>query len=185
MNQDKPAPTGRFVEFGRDEIIVSKTDLKGRITYANSVFMRVAGYDESRLHGVAHSIVRHPAMPRCVYKLLWDTVQAGDEFFGYVLNLTSKGDGYWVFAHVTPSYDASGHCVGYHSNRRQPHPDAVEKATRLYAELLAEEKKHAGRDAGMAASTALLTRRLSERGQDYSQFVFSLSASTNLESGLK
>jgi len=182
MNASKAAPTGRFVEFGRDEIIVSKTDLKGRITYANGVFMKVAGYVEAELVGQPHSLVRHPQMPRCVFKLLWETVQAGREFFGYVLNLCKSGDGYWVFAHVTPSYDASGSIVGFHSNRRLPHADGVQAATRLYAELLAEEQRHSDRAAGLAASTALIQRKLGAAGLDYDQFVFTLSKHTRLES---
>ena len=62
-----------------DQIIVSKTDTKGRITYCNEIFMRIAGYKESELIGQPHNIVRHPAMPRCVFKLLWDTIDTGAE----------------------------------------------------------------------------------------------------------
>jgi PAS domain S-box-containing protein len=181
VNSSKPTPTGRLIDFGQDEIIVSKTDLRGRITYANSVFMDVSGYREDELFGVPHSIVRHPSMPRCVYKLLWQTIQGGEEFFGYVLNLARNGDGYWVFAHVTPTFDESGTITGYHSNRRLPHRDAVEAATRLYAELLAEEQRSGSREAGLDAGAALLKRKLATAGLDYSQFVFSLSKHTNLE----
>ncbi|MDP2359375.1 MAG: PAS domain-containing protein [bacterium] len=181
MSLDKPAPTGRFVTFPTDEIIVTKTDTRGRITYANALFVEVSGYAPQDLLGAAHSIVRHPAMPRCVFKLLWETVQAGEEFFGYVLNMNRQGDGYWVLAHVTPSYDAAGACVGYHSNRRSPHADGVEAATRLYRDLLAEEKGHSNPTAGLAAGMALLERTMAQRGQDYGQFAFSLSKQTSLD----
>ena len=91
--------------FDKDEIIVSKTDLKGRMTYCNDVFLRIAGYTEQELLGQPHSIIRHPDMPRCVFKLLWDTIGAGKEIFAYVINRAKNGDHYWVLAHVTPSRD--------------------------------------------------------------------------------
>jgi PAS domain S-box-containing protein len=182
MARPKIVPTGREVTFGEDEIIVSKTDLQGRITYANDVFQRVSSYTEEELIGAPHNLIRHPAMPRCVFKLLWDTIQGGEEIFAYVLNLAKTGDEYWVFAHVTPSYDGAGTHVGYHSNRRVPHPDALQKVAPLYARLLAEEKKHSPPNVGLDAATALLGRLLAENRLDYSQFVFSLSAETCLES---
>jgi len=81
------APTGMERRFEEDEIIVSKTDLKGRITYANQVFLRVAGYSEKEVLGQPHNLIRHPDMPRCVFKLLWDTLEAKREIFAYVLNM--------------------------------------------------------------------------------------------------
>jgi hypothetical protein len=75
------ANPSREVFFSDHEIIVSKTDLKGRITYANTTFCRIAGYTEAEVLGQAHSIVRHPDMPRAVFKVLWDTIAAGREIF--------------------------------------------------------------------------------------------------------
>ena len=69
-----PYVTGKEAFFGDDEIIVSKTDLKGHITYANDVFLKIAGYTEAEVLGRPHNLIRHPDMPRCVYKLLWDTI---------------------------------------------------------------------------------------------------------------
>lgn len=181
MHLRRPTLTGREITFGENELIVSKTDLQGKITYANDVFVRVSGYTEPELIGAPHSILRHPHMPRCVFKLLWDTIAADQEIFAYVLNLTKTGDEYWVFAHVTPSHDVSLAHVGYHSNRRVPHPDALATIKSIYAALLQEERKHSDRAASVAAGTALLTRTLTERNLDYSQFVFSLSASTCFE----
>ncbi|MFI5337031.1 MAG: PAS domain-containing protein [Opitutales bacterium] len=181
MSHFRPIPTGREIVFGDDEIIVSKTDLRGIITYANEVFMRVAGYTEGELLGQPHNLVRHPDMPRCVFKLLWDTIQHGQEIFAYVLNLNKQGDGYWVFAHVTPSYDPSGRMVGYHSNRRMPYADAMPKVRALYAALLAEEKRQANPKDAIQAGMALVQSQLSAAGADYAQFVFSLSEHTRLD----
>ena len=88
----KPTGVERF--FDDDDIIVSKTDLKGKITYANRVFSQVSGYTEPELIGQPHNLIRHPDMPRCVFKLLWDTVQDGREIFAYVVNLCKGGDHY-------------------------------------------------------------------------------------------
>jgi PAS domain S-box-containing protein len=101
-------PSGREIFFPASELIVSKTDLKGRLTYANRLFCRVAGYTEAELIGEQHSIVRHPDMPRSVFKLLWDTIEDRREIFAYVKNMAKNGDHYWVYAHVTPSFGADG-----------------------------------------------------------------------------
>ena len=124
-------PTGIENILGEDELIVSKTDLKGRITYANDVFIRMAKYPWKELVGAPHSLVRHPDMPRCVFKLLWDTLQAKREIFAYVVNLAGDGSHYWVFAHVTPTLDDDGNITGYHSNRRKPDRGPIDKISPL------------------------------------------------------
>ncbi len=176
----KPRPTGREVTFAEHEIIVSKTDLRGIITYANDIFLRVAGYDEGEVLGQPHNLIRHPDMPRCVFKLLWDTIKGGREIFAYVVNMAKSGDHYWVFAHVTPSYTLDGRHVGYHSNRRVPFPDALPKVKELYTSLRAEEARHADPGQGTDAALQLVTKLLAEKKMDYSQFVFSLSQHTQL-----
>jgi len=168
-------PTGRE-QFARDEIIVSKTDRKGIITYANRVFLRVAGYTEEEVLGQPHNMIRHPDMPRCVFQLLWDVVQDGREIFAYVVNLTKHGDHYWVLAHVTPTFDDRGEIVGYHSNRRVPTRAAVDAVTPIYAELKAIEDRHANRKEGIAAATAVLQQKLTTAGVSYDELVWSLEA---------
>lgn len=160
--------------FDQEEVIVSKTDLKGVITYANRVFQRVSGYTESELIGKPHNLIRHPEMPRCVFKLLWDMLAAREEVFAYVVNRSRNGDHYWVFAHVTPSLNAHGTVVGYHSNRRVPSRDAVKKAEALYAELLSIENSCADWRAGMDAAGQELLNRLASARMTYDEFVFGL-----------
>ena len=104
----RPEPTGKERTFSDDEIIVSKTDPKGRLTYVNDVFCKVGLYSEDELVGQPHSIVRHPDMPRSIFALLWERIRAGREIFAYVKNMAKNGDYYWVLAHVTPSYDGNG-----------------------------------------------------------------------------
>ncbi len=170
----RPQPTKTERTFGEDEIIVSKTDARGRILYANEVFCRVGLYEEHELVGQPHSIVRHPDMPRAVFHLLWQTISSGREIFAYVKNMAKNGDYYWVFAHVTPSYGRDGQIDGYHSNRRKPDAAALRQIETLYAQLLQEEGRHADRKQGMEASVKLLQGILAERGQSYEEFVFSL-----------
>lgn len=174
MTKFAQSPTSNARTFEKDEIIVSKTDTRGRITYANDVFRRVALYSEPEVLGQPHSIVRHPDMPRCVFKLLWDTIESRHEIFAYVKNMAKNGDYYWVFAHVTPSFDASNNIVGYHSNRRCPKPEAIAKIEPIYRQLLDEENRHQDRKRGMQAGAELLGKLLSENKVDYDQFVFSL-----------
>jgi len=174
MTKYSVQPTDVERTFGEDEIIVSKTDPKGKITYANHVFQRVALYSESELLGEPHSIVRHPDMPRCVFKLLRDTLQAGNEIFAYVKNMARNGDYYWVFAHVTPSFDANNNIIAYHSNRRLPEPSAIAKIEPIYKTLLEEENKHANQKDGMMAAFSTMVGLLEQQGVSYDEFVFSL-----------
>lgn len=174
MAQSRPVPTGRESPFSEDEIIVTKTDLKGRITYANDVFLRVSRFTSKEVVGQPHSIIRHPDMPRCIFKLLWDTLESRNEIFAYVVNLASNGDHYWVFAHVTPSYDGSGNVVGYHSMRRKPDPHQVEAVKPIYRELLEEERRPSSRKDGMLSAHDSLFRMLKTKGVGYDQFILAV-----------
>lgn len=175
MNKERVFLTGVERTFGDDEIIVSKTDTKGRITYANRVFQRVSGYNEAELLGRAHSIVRHPDMPRCVFKFLWDTIAAGQEVFAYVLNRARTGDHYWVFAHVTPTFDEHGRIIAYHSNRRSPDRKAIRAVEPLYRALLDVERPHTNPQAAWKASLPVLVSALQQKKLSYEEFVFTLA----------
>lgn len=168
------SPTGIERTFGEDEIIVSKTDIRGRITYANDVFLRVAKYDEDEVLGKPHNIIRHPDMPRAVFALLWETISSGDEIFAYVKNLASDGAHYWVHAHVTPSFSDDGSIVGYHSNRRLPEQAAVKVVDQLYHHLREEEVRCSDPVRALAASRELLERTLRNAKVSYDQFVWTI-----------
>ncbi len=174
MVKTRVAATGVERFFAEQELIVSKTDVKGRITYANRMFRGLAGYAEQELIGQPHNLIRHPDMPRCVFKLLWDTIGAGREIFAYVVNRSRNGDHYWVFAHVTPSFDGEGRIVGYHSNRRVPRRAAIEVVTPIYRQLLEIEEKSDDPKAGMAASLEAMVSLLKGKGIGYDQFIFSI-----------
>ena len=168
------APTGQERSFAPDELIVSKTDPRGVITYANDVFLRVSGYALPEVVGRPHNLIRHPDMPKAVFALLWETLAERREVFAYIDNLAADGAHYWVLAHVTPSYGPDGAVVGYHSNRRLPSPRAIARVRPLYERLLAEERRHPNGKAAVAASSRLLEQVIAERATSYEDLIWSI-----------
>lgn len=159
----------RELKFDNHEIIVSKTDTKGKITYGNDLFLKLSGYSEKELLGAPHSIIRHPDMPKIIFKSLWDTLHQGKEIYAYVMNKAKNGDFYWVFANVTPSYNHAGDVVGYYSVRRKPSQNALNIIKPLYAKLLSAE-----RGGGMNESGKLLEGLLTQNGGRYDKFILSI-----------
>jgi PAS domain S-box-containing protein len=175
MRATEIRPTGVERTFGENELIVSKTDPRGVITYANDVFLRVSALPEAEAVGSPHNLIRHPDMPRAVFKLLWDTLEQRREIFAYVLNLAADGAHYWVFAHVTPSYDRAGRLLGYHSNRRRPSQSSITTIRDVYGRLLVEERRHSRTPDAVAAGVAALSRMLDERGVTYDEMVWQIT----------
>jgi len=169
--KNKIQPTQKERMMRDNDFIVSKTDLKGRITYANKIFIEFSGYSQDELLNSQHNIIRHPDMPRAVFNLLWETLESGQEFNGYVKNMSKDGGFYWVFANVTPSYDNNKKLIGYYSVRRKPSVQAVAAVEPIYKEMLATEKNTGAKNA-IDASTQLLLEKL--QGVDYDQFALSI-----------
>jgi len=170
----RPQPTQQEKVLAEDDFIVSKTDLKGIITYGNRIFIKMSGYSERELLGAPHNILRHPDMPRVVFKLLWDTLQANREISAYVKNLAKDGSFYWVWANITPSFDPSGSPIGYFSVRRKPRPEAIQVIEPIYRALLEAERRAGDGQAGMKASMALLQQTLDQKGVGYAEFIFGI-----------
>ena len=166
-------PNGKEKVMRENDFIVSKTDTKGIITYGNRIFIEFSGYEENELIGTQHNIIRHPDMPRAVFKLLWDTITQGKEISAYVKNMAKDGSFYWVFANVTPDFDKQGNISGYFSVRRKPKTEAVKIVSGLYQAMLEAEQKAGARDA-IAASTKILVNLLAEKSISYDELVFSL-----------
>jgi len=170
-----PQVTGHEKTFDENDIIVSKTDLTGKLTYGNRTFYELAGLGEKDCLGQQHNIIRHPHMPRAVFELLWNTLKQEEEIFAYVVNRSADGSHYWVFAHVTPSRDASGNVVGYHSNRRVPNRKVLnEHIIPLYDNLLKTEQGAASPKDGLQASYKAVLDLLSENKLGFNEFMFSL-----------
>ena len=166
----KPSPTENELTFSEHELIVSKTDTKGRITYGNKLFMELAKYNETELIGAPHNIVRHPDMPKTIFWYLWDRIGSGKEIFAYVKNLSGDGSYYWVLANVTPSFDSSGQVIGYYSVRRKPDQKILkDKVVPLYGELLEAEK-----NGGLESGKKYMSELLNKRGVSYEEFIVSL-----------
>ncbi len=118
-----------------DDFLVSQTDEKGKILFANDDFCKVAGYTLEELIGKPHSIVRHKDMPKVAFKDLWDTAKSGKVWTGYVKNSTKDGGYYWVFATVYPMYDEVTKQKTYMSCRRKPSKQEIADAQALYKTL--------------------------------------------------
>lgn len=156
------------------DFIVSKTDTTGRITYANRIFMQICGYKESELLNVQHNLIRHPDMPRGVFKFMWDTLKAGDEFFGFAKNMCSDGGFYWVFANITPDYDRDGKLQGYYSVRRKPPQSAIEIITPVYQQMLQIERNSSKVDGPAKAIDYLVDVVKQSGAKSYNQLVLGL-----------
>lgn len=152
-----------------DAFLVSKTDTKGKITYCNIPFIRIVGAKVDELIGKPHNVVRHPDMPKVVFKILWEHIKNKREVFAYVKNKSFDGSYYWVFANVTASLDENGSVIGYYSVRRKPNPKALEIIIPLYKQLLDAEKS-----GGLDASSKLLDSILSSKKVDYDEFMNNL-----------
>lgn len=152
-----------------DSLITSKTDLSGKIIYGNDDFTHFSGYSEKEFLYKPHNLIRHPDMPRIAFKLLWDTIQGGGEFFAFVKNLNRYNQTYWVFANITPSYDLNGKIVGYYSVRRCPSKEGVKVLDSVYKQLIEAEKQ-----GGMESSYKLLKGILQEANMSYENLCISL-----------
>lgn len=165
---------GQEVFFDRNDLIVSKTDLDGRITYANHTFLEVSDYLEEDVLGKQHNVIRHKNMPRAIFESLWSTIKSGKEIFAYVVNSTKHGDHYWVMAHVTPSREGNS-IVGYHSTRRAPNPQTLRNTViPLYEKLSQIEKSNSSKKAGLQESVAALNAMLDEKNVSYDEFIADL-----------
>ncbi|MBN8445571.1 MAG: PAS domain S-box protein [Gammaproteobacteria bacterium] len=164
--------SGREISLDDDSFIVTKTDLRGNIIYANRVFMQITGYRESELLGKPQNIIRHPEMPKGVFRYLWQEIAAGRECFSYVNNRAKSGDNYWVFANISPVFDPNKKMIGYFSCRRKPKAQAVAAAKALYQQMLLIEQQNPG-DRGEKSMQWMLTHIQQEHGS-YEKFILGL-----------
>ncbi len=152
-------PTDVEKEVTNIDIIVSKSDETGDITYANPIFYKIAGYEKVELFGKPHSIIRHPDMPRIIFKYLWDNLEAGKDVKAFVKNLRKDGGFYWVLAFVRVAKNPDGSFRNYVSTRR-----GASKSARVVIEPLYKKLLEAEVDGGMEASGSLLGEFLKENG---------------------
>ena len=135
MNRPNPIDEEYVFEKG---LIISSTDLKGIITYANRKFCEIAGYAKNELIGKHHNIVRHPDMPKAAFQELWDTVHATKEWTGIIKNLRKDGKYYWVYSHISPVLSGK-EVIGYTAARRPASATEIEETIPIYKDLIAKE----------------------------------------------
>jgi len=135
MRLNTPITTTELI-LAEGKTIVSTTDLKGNIQYANPYFIEVSGFTEEELIGAPQNLVRHPDMPVEAFADLWSTIDAGMPWAGMVKNRCKNGDFYWVYANVTPVMQ-NGEPVGYMSVRTKPTREQIDAASSLYAQFKA------------------------------------------------
>ncbi|MRI83735.1 MAG: hypothetical protein C6I00_04870 [Nitratiruptor sp.] len=152
--------------FSIEELFFSITDPKGIILTGNDVFQRVAKMSKSEMIGKPHNIIRHPDIPRAIFKAVWDTIKAGKPFVGYVKNMAKDGSYYWVMAAIYPVMNEEGRIVKYISIRLKPTSKIFAIIPKFYQELLEYEYKH-----GMDQTLEYMLQRLKEMGFDnYEEF---------------
>jgi PAS domain S-box-containing protein len=161
------------ITFMPDELIVSKTDLKSNITYANRTFMKISNFSEEALLGKPHNMIRHPDMPKGVFYGLWKTLKTEHEFFGFVKNITAEGNYYWVFANITPDY-FNGEVVGFYSVRRKAPEHAIRTIETLYQKMLSIENNDKSANAGETSWSWMIKHLQETMGMNYEQAALSL-----------
>ena len=159
----------REITLDPSRTIISKTDPKGVIEYANDYFIEVSGYEEYELMGQPHSIIRHPDMPKVIFKLLWTYLKKGENIHALIKNRTKDGNFYWVITNFETRYNDEGEIIAYFAKRKAAPDFAVYQIEKLYKKLLAIEKAQ-----GMLVSERYLNGYLEERGLDYNQLVYQL-----------
>ena len=166
MNR-KIIPQDVEVAFEKDEMFFSTTDLKGIIFSGNDIFARTSKYSIEEMIGKPHNIVRHPDMPKVIFRLLWEYIQSNRPIVAYVKNMAKDGSYYWVMALVSPIYDKNGEKYRYISIRIKPESKYFDIAKNLYKELLKAEHID-----GVEESYKLLQERLKQLGfENYDQFM--------------
>lgn len=156
MRNNQPV-SQREVELQGDDFLVSRTDLKGRITYANPSFIHISGFRHDELIGAPHNLIRHPDMPPAAFANLWQTVEAGETWRGLVKNRCKNGDHYWVDASVTPIVE-NEQVVGYASVRVQASREAIAHAEQVYAGIREGRLKQVYLDKGRIRYKGLIQR---------------------------
>lgn len=166
----RPIPIDQEVEWDKNLTIMSKTDLFGTIEYANDIFTKVCGYEDYELMGQPHSIIRHPDMPKVVFKVLWENIKAGNQFHGIVKNLAKSGKYYWVITNFEYLRDDNGNIIKYIAKRKAV-PTAIIKnhIEPLYKKLLQIEEA-----SGIETSENYLIGFLEDVGLSYVDLVTKL-----------
>jgi len=165
--KQQPTPINHEIKLNPKRYIVSKTDASGIIEYGNDYFVEISGYSEAELIGQAHSIVRHPDMPKIVFKMMWDRIKQAKNIMAVVKNLAKDGSYYWVVTEFEPKVDPITNEIVSHTAFRKAAPrEAIEAMMPIYKKLLEIEES-----GGMKASEKYLRGYLEENKTTYDEFI--------------
>ena len=158
----RPVPMDKEVLFPGG-VMITETDPKGFITYANRRFCNMTGYSRRELVGAPHSLIRHPDMPKEIFASMWDTIKKGQIWRGYVKNIRKDGCYYWVLVYIQPKYDEENRVVGYIAGRKVARRDQVARMEELYAlcrsgQIVPEEILHCNYDEMLKSGSKLHDR---------------------------
>ena len=167
LTVERPTPIDKEVGWNKSQVVISETDVYGRITNVNDVFCNVCGYSPEEMIGQPHSIIRHPDMPKLVFKLLWDNLKVGNNFIGVIKNLAKSGEYYWVITDFEMRRDATGNITHYIARRKSVPKAVIENyVAPLYETSLKLEKV-----GGMELSSRFFKNYLAKQGKDYIDFI--------------
>lgn len=166
---NKKKVTDRQIMLDPSRTIMSKTDSRGIIEYANDYFMEISGYEEYELMGKPHNIIRHPDMPKVIFKLLWDRLKKGENIHAFVKNLAKDGSYYWVLTDFETKYDEEGNIVSYYARRKAAPASAVIQIEKLYKTLRSIEQTQS-----MDVAERYFAGMLEEKRMSYDELILSI-----------
>lgn len=169
MDKKRPTPIDQPVKWDETQTIVSKADLFGSLEYVNETFASVSGYDESELIGQPHNIIRHPDMPKVIFKVLWDNISKGKKFHGVIKNLAKSGKYYWVITDFDYVVSDDAKILKYVARRKAVSPGVVKKVDELYKKLYKIEEV-----SGIEGSEKYLIGYLEDHNLDYVELITKL-----------
>jgi len=157
------------IKIDPSKTIMSKTDKRGVIEYANDYFMEVSGYEEYELMGQSHNIIRHPDMPKVIFKELWRRLKNGENIYAIVKNKAKDGRYYWVLTSFETKYDADGNIVSHYAKRKAVPSQAIFHIEKVYKTLRAIEKNQS-----LEVAEKYFKGMLEEKHMNYDQFILSI-----------
>ncbi len=172
----RPVPIDEAIALDSKRYIVSKTDDRGVIEYGNEYFVEISGYKESELIGQPHSMIRHPDMPKVIFKLMWERIQSGESIFAVVKNLAKNGKYYWVITEFESKVNPLTNKIEKFTAFRKAAPaPVVEVVKPLYAKLVEIESQ-----SGVEGSAKYLVGYLEDQGKSYDEFIDGLIGNKGL-----
>jgi PAS domain S-box-containing protein len=165
----KPIPMAKEINLDPNLSIMSKTDPKGIIEFANDYFMEISGYEEWELMGQPHNIIRHPDMPKTIFKLLWDKLNKGENIHAFVKNMAKDGRYYWVLTNFEFKKDNEGNIISIYAKRKAAPRNVIFEIEKLYSILKAIENKQ-----DMTTALNYFKGMLEEKTITYDQFILNI-----------